>query len=228
MARPTHIKLSIMGAAFALVCAGIIMLSGTFASNVNYKDTTDAATVSGNYNVVLQSYTKDSAVPPVDIITKDGMVPDANFTKDMFWCPGRTEIIYLKLENNEAFPVNCTLKLSVSESGFGNTLSYAVMPGLKAGDALPANWDAFVNNAGDVTGVLKNTKSSDQAYALHKGYIELSPAVADGEENVHNDEAYLALAIHMDHNASNDYQEVGMKLQFFLQVDANSEPINNP
>lgn len=192
--------------AVAVLAVGIAALSGTFATGVTYDDEKLALTDSNRYNVsVRYIHSNDISAGYKDIFSA------GNFTGASKWCPGRTEIIYLKLQNNEAFPVNCTVSLNVQETAFDDTLRYAVLSRDLLTDRQnqhPANWAEYVQQA-DPAAVL-----TEGAHILW----EKQPLPIDGTEQ------YLALAIHMDENATNEYENKTMKMNFILRFDANYEP----
>ena len=206
MAKSNHIKISVLVLALMLVCAGVILLGNTFANGVDYTKTPQTAVEADkNYNINLNSYNKQGLT--ANIIQNGVENASANFTEGMFWCPGRTEIIYLELKNNEAFPTSNTLSLNISDSTLKNVLSYAVNLGMKATDDLPDNWKAFLDKA---------TTSGDFANG---------PYTLANQLHLAKDESvYIAVAIHMDENAGNAYQNQTMNLQFTLQTDANFTP----
>ena len=221
MAKSNHIKIGVLVLALSLVCAGVIMLSSTFANGVNYNTPAQPTFAPGSepYNIDLNSYNKQGLT--ANIIEKGVKNAAANFTEGMFWCPGRTEIIYLELINHEAFPTSNTLSLNITENDFSNVLTYAIMPGMKAGDSLPANWQLFVDNV--------NKYSQNVSYALTGALDNGSYLLTDKLSLASHETAYLAVAIHMAETAGNEYQseqnnEKNMNLQFLLQTDANYLP----
>lgn len=142
---------------------------------------------------------------------------------DVLWCPGYTKIVYLKVINNEAFAVKYSLDLVVESTEFGQTMEYAVIHSdLKAPNAThPTSWTEFAGNNSSV---------------LSKGTYPLLPAPTKTIETTDSTTIetnlaagafeYVALAIHMDEDANNDYKNKQMKLNFKLVVEAETGPDN--
>lgn len=217
MLQTKYIKLRILLLTLALVCIGILVLNGTFASKVTYDTSTaaDLPTNSGHYNAVLSYQTANNSY--VELIN-NGVYTDASFSTDMFWCPGRTEIVYLKVQNKESFPVNYSLSLLVSEESNDNyfltdTMSYAVHKGLKRTDPNhPESWSDYV-------------KACEGGQAQQLSRTSANPLFSDPQPlEPGNGEAYLALAIHMDENASSAYKNKNLSLKIELRIDSNSVP----
>ncbi len=192
--------------ALLVLALGTALLSGTFAANVDYSTEKIALTdEKGNYNVDVEyihsnSHTADYA----DFMTA------ANFSGASCWCPGRTEILYLKITNNEAFPINCSVSLNVKESGFDDTLHYAFLSRDLLTDRAanhPASWADYVTAAGS-------------SAILQKGSHPLWQQVT-----LLNDQPqYLAVAIHMDESASSQYENKTMLFNYVFRYDADKAP----
>lgn len=132
------------------------------------------------------------------------------------WCPGRTEIIYLRLTNEEAFPVSATVQMHVTETGFDDVLSYAVIEeDLLANNkaAHPTSWDAYAQKAGN-----------ENVHVLAKATHTLMDKVT----LIPDQPRYLALAIHMDESATSRYEKKDLNMHFSLRYDANYAPGETP
>lgn len=202
-------RLGILLAALVVLGGGMLALNGTFATQVDY---TGEETVLGNgqeFNVSLE-YVKDGEY----VSLFDNAQPFSDSSK---WCPGRSEIVYLKLSNNELFPINCTLALNVNETEFDDQLQYAILPvNLFADDAHhPASWSEFVQVTEKSAAVL--------AHGEHL-LIEEKTLLNPGENNAQ----YIALCIHMNEEADSSYQNKKLSMNFSLRLDANFEPGYNP
>lgn len=193
--------------ALVVLAVGVTALSGTFATGVNYNDAETKLDTNESYAVDVQYVHSNSGnTEYADLLSTTA------FSDSSKWCPGRTEIIYLKLTNNEAFPINCTVDLNVTDSQFGSVLSYSVLKddllsNNKANH--PASWADYVE------------KANQQPKELFKGKHTLLE-----KETLLGSDApcYLALAIHMDENATNDYENKVMKMNFSLRFDADFKP----
>ena len=219
MMNTGHKKSVFILAALIVLAAGIMMLGNTFATGLNLEGA-DPEGIS-DFNVSFQYFdqAKGEYVPVhPEAAAQDTAQQDSPITKGMFWCPGRTEIIYLQVQNKEAFPVRATVSVNVTGSGFGNTLTYAVIAGDER-KAHPTTWQSYLAQAqaSGKTGILE--AGSDQG----KEYILLQKDIGIGEEP-----DYIALAIHMAEDASNMYQNNTMNLEFALRIDADYEAGQEP
>ena len=156
----------------------------------------------------------------------------AAFNDSMLWCPGRTELVYLQLTNNELFAVDCSLKLNVTNSEFDDVLTYAVedvltyavIDDLKStSNEHPSSWGNFYANAG-VKGVL-----TEGEHALRS--VPVSAESNDKTDKIRlspNESHFLTLAIHMNEEAPSDYEGKKLEFSFDLHVDANYKPGVDP
>lgn len=201
-------RLGILLAALVVLGGGILAINGTFASNVNYNSPKTVLDSSQNFNVSLE-YLKDGKY----VSLFDDAQPFSDSSK---WCPGRSEIVYLKLCNNELFPINCTLALNVNETEFDDQLQYAILPvNLFADDAQhPASWNEFV-------------LAANNAEVLSQGTHHLinEKTLLNPDEN---NAQYIALCIHMNEDADSSYQNKKLSMNFSLRLDADYEPGSNP
>ena len=205
--------------ALLLLSAGLTLVGGTFATqmsqNVDYStQLTDlSADQTLNYNVDLLYY--NAAVNgPTGAYTSMLRPNTPVFSSSDLWCPGRTEIVYLKLINAEAFTVDCTLALNVTESGFDDVLSYAVIEEdlLSGTTKHPTNWTDFIAAAQPENKGTLAVTPADQPLKLHE---DSKLTLAAGETK------YLALGIHMSEGATSDYVGKVLEMSFGLRVDAN-------
>ena len=194
-------RLILLLLALSMLVCGVI--GGTLALN-DSNDTMD-------YNVKLLCYNPDTKEYDLPLYGESAYSP---FATDVVWCPGYTEIVYLKLTNGEAFPVDCELDIVVKENGFGKTLSYAVIYGMQpTTKGHPTNWVDFKAKA-NISKTLENS-----SYTV-TSKVELDPGDRSSR--------YYALAIHMDENATNEYKNVSMEMNFLLNVTAEKEPGSTP
>ena len=112
-----------------------------------------------------------------------------NNPQDTLWEPGKTQIAYLKLVNNG----NLWLKYSVAIDVKNNVkdlykvLKYVIIPDAKYGDVNKTAYDAVAANLASVNLGAQPTATD----------VEMAPGA----------EHYFALAVHMDEDAGNEYQE---------------------
>lgn len=211
-------KLLALLVTLVLLAAGLIAMGSTFAGQVNYDD--DMVVLNTNKNVMtykvdIECY--DPSATGNDPYVLSLMTNADVFTgNNVYWCPGKTEIVYLRITNNEKFPIDCSLDMNVEESGFDNVLSYAVIPeDLKTGTVThPANWREFMG-AATVNGTL--TVGSEDKNLL----FENAPIEAGGVR-------YYAVAMHMDEKATSEYQGKTLEMTFDFRVNANYETGDTP
>ena len=203
-------KGTILLVALILLAAGGLYIGSTFAyPGVDRNGT--AEQTARDFQVAYE-YTTNVFDPAAQYIPMAGNKP---FSADTLWCPGRTEIITLRIDNNEDFPVECTLKMDVSHTDFDDVLTYAVMNGRLSTEANPPrNWNEFVALAGQET-VLSAGEHTLQHQAL------LWPD--------NGNEKYITLAIHMDEGASSKYAStaenpVTLAMTLNLVIDADMAP----
>lgn len=201
MTKSVNKRLLILLAAFVLVLGGMWALRGTFASMVNYSGNKEELT--GNRYAVELQYWNSS-----DYVSLLGDNAQQPFTDGSAMCPGRSEIAYLQLTNNEKFPIDTILSLDVASSGFDSTISYAVLEGDWVNNPdHPASWSKFAAQANG---------SKVLSVAKHE-LLKLKPLAA-GETRC------LAVCIHMDESATSAYQNKRMEMKFDLRMNADYEP----
>jgi len=205
-------KFAFLLAALLVLSMGAVWVGGTFATDVDTSDPAQKNDISNGTDVLSykvgfdyydgQNYT---SLLPANQPVSNANTSENTFAKDMFFCPGRTEIVYLKVTNNEEFPVKCHVSLNVANTGFDSTLSFAAVNAnadLVTGP-MPASWDAFVKQAGSQKVLSKG------AHAL------VSDRVLGPRES-----CYVAVAIHMEEHASNDYMNKSLDMSFSLRIYA--------
>lgn len=199
----------------ALIVAGLAVVGGTWATQVDYGSTSsegesiDTEGEDNKYAVDLQYWNGTNYVT----------VTDNSLFADSLWCPGRTEVVYMKIVNQEQFPVDVGLTMNVSDLDAGNlsevlTAAWLLKEkgGLEYADK-PTNWGAFYEMAGTNVGEL-SSGSIPVVAGTHNEYV-LAPD---------SGELTIALAIHMDESATSDYASEGVDLDFILRVNADRKP----
>lgn len=213
--------------AVLVLAAGIVMAGNTFASQVDKQSGNEVAvdTVSpgsDSYNVDIAYYTgNDSAGNPQYQSLK---AKGSTFSDGMIWCPDRTEIAYIKITNQELFPVECApilvaAKPDTQTVDLGDVMNFAVKTGWKTpADMNAANWKQLLDWADGSGGLSAGRHTALKAVNGQQAMYPLAP----GES------AYFALAMHMNETASDKYQQASLDLQIILDVDANYKPDANP
>lgn len=190
--------------ALVVLAVGVTALSGTFATGVNKEG--DEKASENAFSVTLEYY--DYWNEPQGYKELDKV-----FDETFAWCPGRTEILYLRLTNKEAFPVECGLTMAAGKSELNDVFTYAVLKNLQRNDANhPQDWDNFKSSI--VYEVIqpesKMTQGDLLAYPL---------TVLNAGETV-----YFAVGLHMSEGATNGYANKQLPLTFNLRINADFEP----
>ena len=144
------------------------------------------------------------------------------------WEPGKTEIVYLAVENKGDVELDYYFKLRIADLGLADSLEYAIIDDAKAGDLAQATtWEellALNNQWNMTTGDLKTlmgTAKKDidvefvdpETGATETKQAKLIDLSVDGDPNGRLDEGeldYFALAVHMKEDAGNAYQDKGI------------------
>lgn len=204
MERATAKRFGIILAALIAIVGGILVMRGTFATQVTYSGNA-VELVGDKFDVALEYLNNNSYV---------SLFGDTDpFSDASKWCPGRSEIVYLKLSNNEAFPINYTLTLDVTDTQFDDQFQYAVLPKNLFADNTqhPGSWAEFVQ------------ATNAQAKTLSMGKHELMPEktqLLDGDSGAQ----YIALCIHMNEDTDSSYQNKQLAMHFTLRLDADYKP----
>ena len=190
--------------ALTLLACSVMALGSTLASQVDQTKGTGES-VDGSYDVSV-TYC-DTGVEYSKIF-----LTETAFTKNVPWCPGYTKVIYLKVENNESFPMECTLDFEVVQNGFDNMMTYAVIAlnsDPMVSDALrPSSWTNFLTAASGE----KSLQTSNPHYIFN----EVSFLASDTR--------YYAIAFHMSENTTNAYQNKQLEMKFNFRVDSLYKP----
>ena len=146
--------------------------------------------VAGNLDVKLHMYdaTQDKYVDISNSdkpIFGDGALASAD-TGATLWEPGKTQVVYLAIENAGSLSLQYKVALNVTdiEKDINLALSYKITPDAKAGDV--TSWDG-TNALGVVAG---EQIVSNGAVPMKSG-----------------DMHYFALSVHMDELAGNEYMD---------------------
>ena len=190
--------------ALAIILFSGMALGSTFASQVNKTDGQEQLNAAdGKYKVVVKYH--DGSGYNVTLSNDTPVLTD-----DIIWCPGYTKIVYFQLSSNEAFPVECTLKMTAADSELNKVLTYAVLGELKPKDSNhPQSWKEV---------------AAEKVQLTTKPVTILKEVTLTGA----NDLKYCAVAIHMDENAGNQYLNKSVDIDFQLVINANYKPNDIP
>lgn len=155
------------------------------------------------------------------------LVQKSAFSEDLLWCPGATHIAYIQVVNGVDVDVEFSLVLDVdvTMAGFGDYLTYAVLPLTAPGDMTFTNWRDF-RTAAQKTGTLidNTTPFWETLTGPHENVLVPRTELAAGKTTLY------AIAIHMDEHTPNKYQEASMTFKFILgaEQDISSAGVPNP
>ena len=206
-----------LGASIISVVLSIMLLAGTtFAWFTDTVTNTENLIEMGILKVDLEKYT--GATPSDD---EDGYVSIAErgdeessikvFDNNIKWEPGRTEIVYLKVQNEGNLALNYNINLKVQDVDTTDDVDpidvfeYAIIDGLKATD--------------DVAGELANWTDIKGIEGVQIGSLpKMSLTAAENGALLEGESDYFALAVHMDESATNEY--MGKKINIDIQLVA--------
>ena len=117
----------------------------------------------------------------------------------ILWEPGKTEIVYLAVQNKGSLALNYNLLLDVTDGdpGLVGALEYAVIDGAKAENLTDVTtWAGLLETAGVQTGDI----AAGQTVAAPNGTLD---EIVRGEAA---ETDYFALAVHMKETAGNEYR----------------------
>lgn len=119
------------------------------------------------------------------------------------WEPGKTEIVYLAVENAGSLDVKYNLLLNVTDNSIAAALEYAIIDGAKVADlASVSDWESLTQLAGAELGDLED------------GAVVAS----SNNELLDTNTKYFALAIHMKEDSGNVYQNKSLEIDVTISA----------
>lgn len=197
-------KRALFSSIISLILCVTMLLGTTFAWFTSSVTNTGNRIRTGELGVALYKYNaeageyKDISDGTGDIFTDSG-------ENGTLWEPGRTQIVFLEVRNAKSLALNYNLILDVkADTSNGakleDVLSYAILPGV-TGDTFDKNqfmeWDDILRAGVDVE---TGTVPAGETTAAPNGALEA------GESD------FFALAVHMDEEAGNEYQDCGITI----------------
>ena len=125
-----------------------------------------------------------------------------NNPADTLWEPGKTQIVYLAVENKGNLDLKYNIALNVVDGGLIGSLEYAIIDGAKYGDI-------DVNNVNSWAALKANAQTGDVVAGT-------TVAAPNGAITVAEKIEYFALAVHMKEDADNKYQ--GKDITIYVTV----------
>lgn len=197
MTKKNNTKRSLLMSVLVLILCFAMLIGGTFAwfsdNTVTDGNKIQAGTLdvdllmadptSGNYTSIDK---KTAAIFGADSLTAQ------NNPMATLWEPGKTQIVYLAVDNEEStLDLKYSIALEVEDGGLIGALEYAVVDGAKFGDITATSWE-------DIKAIA-DVQTGDVA----AGTLVVAP---NGAIKANEDMEYFALAIHMKETAGNEYQ----------------------
>ena len=217
-------KKSLVASGLSLLTCAALLVGTTFAwftdSVVNKSNRIQAGTLQVD---LLMDKAEDGTYTSIADGTGDIFSEETG--NGILWEPGKTEIVYLAVQNKGSLALNYNLLFDVTDGdpGLVGALEYAVLDGAKAGDLENATtWEGLLAVEGVQTGDI----AAGQTVAAPNGTLD--EIVHGGEEN---ETDYFALAVHMKENAGNAYQGGSITIDLSLiakQATAETDGFGNP
>ena len=188
----------------ALCCA--MLIGSTFAWFTDSVTNTGNRIQAGNLEIDLLMDKQDGngyvsiAGGEGDIFKEAEIAQNSNKT---LWEPGKTQIVYLGVQNKGSLALKYNILLDVTDNGLAGALEYAVLDGAQASDlAGVTDWKALKAMGGAQTGDI----AAGRTTAAPNGCLD---EIVNGTQD---ETDYFALAVHMKEDAGNEYQGKGITI----------------
>ena len=200
MTNKKSTKRALLMSALALVVCLSMLIGSTYAWFTDSVTSSGNKIVSGKLEVdLLMGTAVDTYHSIADqnaaIFGANSLVAQNN-AADTLWEPGKTQIVYLGVENKGNLALKYNILLDVIDGGLVGALEYAIIDGAKFGDITATDWATIKGDARAQTGDV----AAGTIVAAPNGAIEAAVA---GQKAVD----YFALAVHMKEDAGNQYQD---------------------
>ncbi len=206
MAKFNATKATFVGSLISLFLSCAMLLGTTFAWFTDSVSSSDNRILSGNLDIDLLMY-KSNEDEYVSIAKGRGDIfVEANGGKPVNWEPGKTEIVYLAVENIGSLALKYDVRLDIDDKGLSGALEYKILDGKEA-------------NLTE-TQKIKNSQTG-KLEALKK------IPIANGKLNNKDDKNYFAIEVHMPDNASDEYQGKEITVDLILTATQSSYEQDN-
>jgi len=190
-------KKSLLTSALSMLLCVAMLLGTTFAWFTDSATNTGNRILAGNLKVDLlmdktetDNYVSIKNSDAGDIFNVASVAQ--NDSEKTLWEPGKTQIVYLAVENDGNLALKYEIMLNVTDYGLADALEYAIFDEKKASDNLENYGDWLTLKATGVSGDVK---------------AGISMAAENGKLAEKGDIDYFALAVHMKEEAGNDYMD---------------------
>lgn len=210
-------KKSLVASGLSLLCCGALLAGTTFAwftdSAINKGNRIEAGKL--EIDLLMDLDGKGTSYSYESIANKEGDIFSKN-GNGINWEPGRTEIVYLAVQNNGTLAASFDLDVIPTaiegKQHLGEVLEFAVLDDVKSFDKLTAdNWTELTENL-------------DQGQNLFEK-LNTTRRVVEDEIVNKGETKYLALAVHMKETAESEYENAAINID--VQVNATQAPVEN-
>ena len=200
MTSSKNTKRALLASVLSVVLCCAMLIGSTFAWFTDSVTNTGNRIQAGKLEIdLLMDKTENGSYTSIadgkgDIFDEAGMAQNSNET---LWEPGKTQIVYLGVQNKGSLALKYNILLDVTDNGLAGALEYAVLDGAQASDlASVTDWEALKAMEGAQTGDI----AAGRTTAAPNGCLD---EIANGTED---ETDYFALAVHMKEDAGNEYQ----------------------
>ncbi|MBR3847825.1 MAG: hypothetical protein IKM21_00865 [Oscillospiraceae bacterium] len=204
MTNSKHTKRALFSSVVALLLCFTMLMGATFAWFTDNVSSTGNRIQAGDLEVDLVMH-KDGAYTSIaggtgDIFSEAG---------DGVWEPGKTQVVYLGVQNKGNLALKYNILLNIKDNGLVGSLEYAILDGIKAGEITETDWEALKNRADAQTGDI----AAGQIVAAQNGVLD---EIALSNEQFETD--FFALAVHMKEEAGNDYEKKSITIDVIVNA----------
>lgn len=205
-----RIKRLLLVSAVLLILCSVVFMGASYAWFTDTDMQINRVLV-GKLNIdLLMDKQENGTYVSIDNTTGDILAEDATIFSEyngngVRWEPGKTEIVYLAVENKGDVPLDYYFKLNVLEdTGLSGSLEYVIIDDAMAADlASVTDWETLVALAESDTAKNAHGNVADVLEMVSAGSAE-PPTIGTGFLDV-GETDYFALAVHMKEDAGNDY-----------------------
>lgn len=215
-------KKSLAASGLALLASAALLAGTTFAWFTDSVTNTGNRIQAGTLEVDLLMDKEANGAYASIADSKGDIFSTAEGGNGILWEPGKTEIVYLAVENKGSLALNYNIQLDIIDGGLVGSLQYAVLDGAKAADLVGVDTWTALTALTDQVGWIADGRTTAAPY----GKLLASDAQEGGE-----DIDYFALAVHMDEEAGNDYQGKSIDIDVTViakQATVEEDGFNNP
>ncbi len=210
----TNTKKSLLTSALSMLLCVAMLLGTTFAWFTDSATNTGNRILAGNlevdllrHNGVIYESIKDDEGDIFDVTDTEADRVAQNVNEDTIWEPGKTQIVYLAVENDGNLALKYEIMLNVTDYGLADALEYAIFDGKQASDDLKSygQWNNLKTVATATGNVVAGITMAAPNGKLLKGKTD-----------------YFALAVHMKEDAGNDF----MNKEIIIDVAVNATQVD--